>query len=256
MTFPRLPYGGRARPRKLGAGSSNTSIDNQPAVEVIHVSVEYPGSGRPALQHVDLTVNPGERVALIGPNGSGKSTLLKAIAGVLPISSGEIRVAGAPVGADRHRVAYLAQRGELDWQFPISVRQLALTGRYVHLGWLRRPAAADHRIVDEMLRKLRIDDLAERSLAELSGGQQQRAMLARALAQQADILLLDEPMNAVDVETRTIVTDLQRELRRAGKTFVVATHDLDHVEQDFDRIVFLQDGRQVDGPAEGHHHHH
>jgi manganese/zinc/iron transport system ATP- binding protein len=145
-------------------------------------------------------------------------------------------------------VAYLPQRTELDWRFPVNVHRLVLTGRYVHMGWLMRPAREDQRRVSLMLEQLGIEHLAERQIGELSGGQQQRALLARALAQDADLLLLDEPLNAVDAETRAVITHVLHELKRAGKTVLAATHDLGRLEADFDSALYLSEGREVPAP--------
>jgi manganese/zinc/iron transport system ATP- binding protein len=191
---------------------------------------------------VTLSVPQGSRVALVGANGAGKSTLIKAVAGLLPLAAGSIRVHGSPPGGCCHRVAYLAQRGDLDWRFPMTVRRLVLTGRYVHLGWFRRPEREDHAIVDRVLDLLQIDDLADRRIDELSGGQQQRTLLARAMAQEADMLLLDEPMNAVDAQTRQIVRDVLRTLSKAGKTIVAATHDTHEIQVEFDEVIHLSCG--------------
>jgi ABC-type Mn2+/Zn2+ transport system ATPase subunit len=213
-----------------------------PALECVDVSVRYPRSERPAIQHVTLSVPQGSRVALVGANGAGKSTLLKAAAGLLPVESGILRVHGSAPGGCCHRVAYLAQRGDLDWRFPMTVRRLVLTGRYVHLGWFRRPGREDYAVVDRMLGVLEIGDLAERRIGELSGGQQQRALLARAMAQEADMLLLDEPMNAVDAKTRQVVRGVLRTLSEAGKTIVAATHDTHEIQVEFDEVIHLSCG--------------
>jgi manganese/zinc/iron transport system ATP- binding protein len=239
MSQPFLPYNRR---------SFAEPIPNAPALEAVSVSAGYPNTDSPALRRVSLRVPLGARVALVGPNGAGKSTLLKAAAGLLPLDTGELRIYGRPVSACQHRVAYLAQRGEIDWRFPINVRRLVLTGRYVHLGWLKRPTARDHQLVEQVLARLKLSHLAERQISQLSGGQQQRALLARALAQEADLLLLDEPLNAVDAETRTIVTDLLAELQQQGKTAVVATHDLGRLETDFDGALYLSEGHEVAAP--------
>jgi manganese/zinc/iron transport system ATP- binding protein len=212
------------------------------ALECTDVSVRYPGADRPAVHHITLSIPQGSRVALVGANGAGKSTLLKAAAGLLPLSGGTIRVHGSPPGGCCHRVAYLAQRGDLDWRFPMTVRRLVLTGRYVHLGWFRRPTREDHKIVDRVLNLLEISDLADRRISELSGGQQQRALLARAIAQDADMLLLDEPMNAVDAKTRQVVREVLWKLSRQGKTIVAATHDTHEIKVDFDEVIHLSCG--------------
>jgi ABC-type Mn2+/Zn2+ transport system ATPase subunit len=213
-----------------------------PALQCVDVSVRYPRSDRPAVHDVTLSVPQGSRVALIGANGAGKSTLLKAAAGLLPLSSGTIRVHGSPPGGCCHRVAFLSQRGDLDWKFPMTVRRLVLTGRYVHLGWFKRPGQKDHEIVDRTLDLLQIRDLADRRIGELSGGQQQRTLLARAMAQEADMLLLDEPMNAVDAQTRQIVREVLRSLAKAGKTIVAATHDTHEIQMEFDEVIHLSCG--------------
>lgn len=216
------------------------------ALEARGLTVRYPGGGEAALLDFDLDVPVGTRVALVGPNGAGKSTLLRAAAGLLPVKSGELRIFGHAVGACRHQVAWLAQRSELNWDFPVSVERLVLGGRYVHLGWFRRPGKADCERVRTAMQWLRIEDLADRSVGSLSGGQQQRALLARALVHEADLLLLDEPLNAVDRETRAIVADVLDRLRAEGRTVMVATHDIDRVDTDFDLAVFLADGRKIE----------
>ena len=231
------------------------------AFEAAQACARYPGATALALQDISFCVQRGTRLALIGPNGSGKSTLLKATAGLLPLSHGSIRLFGVPVSAARHRVAYLPQRGELDWKFPISLRKLVLTGRYVYLGWFKRPQAGDWAAADRAIAQMGLTDLAERQISDLSGGQQQRALLARALAQNADLLLLDEPLNAIDAATRDIVAQALRDLRREGKTAIVATHDIDHLDTDFDGAIYLADGKQIKMEmdcfdARGLHHQH
>ncbi|MBK8023904.1 MAG: ABC transporter ATP-binding protein [Chloroflexi bacterium] len=239
MSHPPLPYS-RRHHQDLLTGA--------PALIVERLSVVYPGTKRLALRDVNLTVPVGARVALVGANGAGKSTLLKAVAKLLPIRSGEIYIYGNPPGACHHRVAYLPQRGEIDWRFPVTLRRLVLTGRYVHLGWFKRPSKQDRAIADEVIDQLGLSDLAERQIGQLSGGQQQRALLARALAQEADLLLLDEPLNAVDAETRAIIVAVLARLGELGKTVIAATHDLGRLETDFDGALYLANGREVAPP--------
>jgi manganese/zinc/iron transport system ATP- binding protein len=190
-----------------------------------------------------VQVARGARDALVGANGSGKSTLLKAIVGLVPLQSGSISVHGERLNANRAGLAYLPQIGELDWRFPIEVRRLVLTGRYVHLGWLRRPGSQDRALVDAALERLGLQSVAGRQIGQISGGQRQRALLARALVQEADTLLLDEPFNAVDAESRDIVLDVLDDLRASGKTVVLATHDLERMNVDPDQVHALVDGR-------------
>lgn len=237
MKNPALPYGHRRHA---------DAVPGAPALAARSVSAGYPGSPEPALREVSLRVPAGARIALVGPNGSGKSTLLKAVAGLLPVRSGEISVHGNPVGACHHRVAYLPQRGEIDWRFPISLRRLVTTGRYVHLGWLKRPRKHDREVVSEVIEDLGLSSLAERQIGQLSGGQQQRALLARALVQEGDLLLLDEPLNAVDAGTRGTISRVLSGLKRRGKTMVIATHDLASLASEFDGALYLREGREAD----------
>lgn len=240
MSVPRLPY---------SHGRHVDPVAGAPALLTDGLTVAYPGAPGPALRGVSLRIPCGTSTALVGPNGSGKSTLLKAVAGLLPVASGVVRVHGNPVGACHHRVAYLPQRGEIDWAFPISVERLVLTGRYVHLGWLRRPGRADRDVARAALDRLGLTPLAGRQIGKLSGGQQQRALLARALAQEADLLLLDEPFNAVDARTRETIYEAIGSLRGQGKTLVVATHDLSRLAGAFDATVRLHGGELVPPPA-------
>jgi len=239
MSDPWLPY---------SRGRHADPVACAPALLTESLCVTYPGANGPALRGVSVRVPCGTTTALVGPNGSGKSTLLKAVAGLLPVGSGFIRVHGNPVGACHHRVAYLPQRGEIDWGFPISVERMVLTGRYVHLGWLRWPGRADRDIARAALDRLGLTELAGQQIGKLSGGQQQRALLARALAQEADLLLLDEPFNAVDARTQETIYEAMRSLRSRGKTLVVATHDLSRSEGCFDATVLLQGGERVPSP--------
>jgi manganese/zinc/iron transport system ATP- binding protein len=234
MSDPRLAYCHRRHV---------APVSDAPAVEATDVSADYQGT--PALAGISLRVPVASIVALVGPNGAGKSSLLKAIAGLLPTRGGPLRIYGHPVGACHHRVAYLPQRSEIDWQFPLSVERLVLAGRYPHLGWLRGPQPEDRAIAGRMIARLGLESVARRQIGQLSGGQQQRALLARALAQDADLLLLDEPLSAVDVETRGAVGALLDELRSRGKSALVATHDIGGQEGVFDHALFLKDGRQA-----------
>lgn len=236
MKSPLFPYGGRRHTHAVGGA---------PALVAKAVSAGYPDATVLALRDVTLSVPVGARVALVGPNGSGKSTLLKAVAGLLPLRSGDISIYGNPVGACHHRVAYLPQRGEVDWRFPINVRKLVSTGRYVHLGWLGRLRREDREVVGEVMSRLGLEELAERQIGQLSGGQRQRALLARTLAQEGDLLLLDEPLNAVDAATRAEISDVLSELQIRGKTLVVATHDLASLASEFDGALYLREGRAV-----------
>ncbi|MFN0072343.1 MAG: metal ABC transporter ATP-binding protein [Chloroflexota bacterium] len=224
-------------------------VANAPAVRARDLTLRYSGTETAALSSLTHDIQVGARVALVGPNGSGKSTLIKAIAGLLPVAQGELGVFGWPAGTCRHRVAYLPQRPSIDWRFPVNVRRLVLAGRYVHLGWMRRPGAADHAHVDRVLNEVGLYPVRDRQIGELSGGQQQRALLARALVQGADLLLLDEPLNHVDAATSDEVNLVLDQLRNQGKTIVVSTHDPSEFEAGFDDMICLKDGVPV--PVEG-----
>ena len=236
MSVPLLPYGRRRH---------TDTVPGAPALLVRSVSAGYPGTDTLALREVSLRVPVASRVALVGPNGSGKSTLFKAVVGLLPVRSGEILVHGNTVGACHHRVVYLPQRGEIDWRFPISLRRLVITGRYAHIGWLGRPRREDREITARVIERLGLEELAERQIGQLSGGQQQRTLLARALAQEGDLLLLDEPLNAVDAQTRAAISGVLSELQERGKTMIIATHDLETLASEYDGVLYLRDGREV-----------
>jgi manganese/zinc/iron transport system ATP- binding protein len=213
-----------------------------PALWMQEVSAQYEKSQGLAIKNVSLSISRGSSVALVGPNGAGKSTLFKIASGLLKISSGQIQIFGQSLGACHHRVVYLPQRSGIDWEFPVSVLDLVLTGRYVYLGWLRSLEKNDYEKAWEALKELNIEDLADRQISQLSGGQKQRVLIARALVQDADLLLLDEPLNAVDAQTRQIVSRFLSHLKEQGKTTLVATHYFNQEEGIYDSAIYLKDG--------------
>ncbi len=216
-----------------------------PALWMKEVFAAY-DDGRFCLEGVNLSIPQGSSVALVGSNGAGKSSLFKVASNLLKISKGEIEVFGRPLGACHHRVVYLPQRAEIDWEFPISVEDFVLTGRYVYLGWFKAVGAIDKDKVASCLDTLGMKDCAHKQIGQLSGGQRQRVLIARAMAQEADLLLLDEPLSAVDVSTREIVRRVLDDLRREGKTVIVATHYFSQEEGLYDQAIFLKDGKVVD----------
>ena len=232
-----------------GRECSVPPVSGQAALEVEHVTFSYPDAACPALDDVSLRVSPGERVALIGPNGAGKTTLLKLVAGLEETPNGSIRIYGNPVRSCHHRVALVPQRSEVDWDFPVTVREVVMMGRYVHLGWLKRPRPADDEAVERALERMEIAHLAGRRVGGLSGGQQQRVMLARTLAHDADLLLLDEPLNHVDVPTQELMFHVLEALSAEGRAVVVSTHDLGILPIHFSRAVFLDGHVVADGPV-------
>ena len=225
--------------------------DQSFALSLTGISYRYSGAGDSALDDVSFSIRAGERVALMGPNGAGKSTLIKLIIGLVDSQGGTITVHGNPAGNCRHRVALVPQRSEVDWNFPVTVRQVVMMGRFVHLGWMKRPRAADSEAADDALRTMKITDLAGTHIGKLSGGQQQRVMLARALAHDADVLLLDEPLNHVDVATQELMFHVLEDLCvQKGKTAVISTHDIGILRDHFTRAVFLDRTIIADGPID------
>ncbi|HOQ97769.1 MAG TPA: metal ABC transporter ATP-binding protein [Anaerolineae bacterium] len=211
-------------------------------LELEHVAVAY--GAHLALSNVTLRVPRGARVAVVGPNGAGKSTLFKALAGLLPLQQGRVTIRGRLPGRRQTAIAYVPQRREIDWSFPVTVRDVVMMGRYGRLGWLRRPAAADHAAVARCLAEMGIAGLAGRPIGDLSGGQQQRVFLARALAQEPQILLMDEPFNGVDVATQEATLRLLDRLRGHDVTVLISTHDLALATAHADQVLLLN-GRVI-----------
>lgn len=201
-----------------------------------------------ALENVSLATSCGNRVALIGPNGAGKSTLLKAIAGLVPRDAGTILWRGTAVKKWSREFAYLPQREEVDWSFPITVRGLVEMGRYPQTGWWRKFSPADTAAVDRALESLVLNDLQHRQIRELSGGQQQRAFLARALAQEAHVLLLDEPFTGLDPNASQLLGDLLAELANEGRLVIASHHDLNTAPRLFDEALVLATKTVAFGP--------
>ncbi len=202
-----------------------------------------------ALENVSLATSCGNRVALIGPNGAGKSTLLKAIAGLVPRDSGAIRWRGTAVKKWSREFAYLPQREEVDWSFPITVRGLVEMGRYPQTGWWRKFSPEDTAAVDRALDSLALLDLQNRQIRELSGGQQQRTFLARALAQEAHVLLLDEPFTGLDRNASRLLGDLLAKLAHEGRLVIASHHDLNTVPYLFDEALVLATRPLAFGPV-------
>lgn len=208
-------------------------------LQVRDLAVSYNNNAAPALYDVSFSVPEGTRVAVVGPNGAGKSTLFKALVGLLPVQRGEILIHGVPFGAPQECIAYVPQREEVDWRFPVTVNDVVMMGRYRTLGWLKRPGAADREAVRRALAQMAITNLANRSIGELSGGQQQRVFLARALAQEPHILLMDEPFTGVDITTQETTLELLDTLQTQGVTLIVSTHDLNFATRRFERVLLL-----------------
>jgi manganese/zinc/iron transport system ATP- binding protein len=219
----------------------------RPPIEVHDLTVAY--QTRPVLWDVDLALPEGKLIAVVGPNGAGKTTLLKAVLDLVPISAGWVRVFGRPYREMREQVAYIPQRTTVDWDFPTSALDVVLMGTYGRLGWFRRPGAAQRQQAIESLARVGIPELAGRQISQLSGGQQQRVFLARALAQDARLYLMDEPFAAVDATTERAIVQLLRSLRDQGRTVVAVHHDLQTVPEYFDWVVLLNMRLVAAGPV-------
>jgi manganese/zinc/iron transport system ATP- binding protein len=219
-----------------------------PALEVRRLTASY--SSRPVLWDVDATIPAGTLAAIVGPNGAGKSTLLKAAVGLMGLDAGHVLIEGRPARDALDRVAYVPQRDEVDWDFPITVREVVEMGRYRSAGWIRRLKPADHRHVDEALARVRMTSFAARQIGELSGGQRQRVFIARALAQDAPVMMLDEPFSGVDVRTEASLLELLAEIRKAGRTVIVVHHDIGTVRSRFDWALLLNVRTIACGPVE------
>ena len=194
---------------------------------------------KPVLWGIDLQVPKGKLVGIVGPNGAGKSTLIKAAMGLVPLSSGWVKIFGKPYNENRRRVGYVPQRESVDWDFPVTVMDVVMMGRYGHVGWFKRPKKADKEIARDCLDKVKMLPFANRQISNLSGGQQQRVFLARALAQECDVYFMDEPFAGVDAATESAIITLLHELREKGKTLLVVHHDLPTARNYFDQLLLL-----------------
>jgi manganese/iron transport system ATP-binding protein len=217
-------------------GRANAHVENAPALELEGIDLRYDSAY--ALQDISFQIQKGQRVAVVGPNGAGKSTLFKVIAGVLESNTGVVKVFGHKPGG-HICIAYVPQRSQVDWDFPVSVTDVVMMGRVGMLGYLHNPGPRDYQYVRSCLRVVGIEDLAERQIGELSGGQQQRMFIARALAQEAEIMLMDEPLTGLDMASQEAIFAIMDELRRREVTVMVATHDLNLAAERFDRIMLL-----------------
>lgn len=217
------------------------------AVKVDDLTVAY--NYKPVLWDIDLTVPEGVLMAIVGPNGAGKSTLIKAILGIIKPIAGSISIFGEPYAKQRKKVAYVPQKGSVDWDFPTTAFDVVLMGTYGSLGWIKRPGAKEKKIALESMEKVGMLSYRNRQISQLSGGQQQRVFLARALAQNASIYFMDEPFQGVDATTEIAIINILKELRKAGKTVIVVHHDLQTVPEYFDWVTFLNVKKIATGPV-------
>ncbi|EWG11022.1 metal ABC transporter ATP-binding protein [Cytobacillus firmus] len=208
-----------------------------PAISIQDLHVSY--FGNEAVTGVSLSVNTGNLVGIIGPNGAGKSTFLKAMLNLIPKDKGAVKVLGKPITEVRKSIAYVPQRNDIDWDFPITVLDAVLIGTYPHLKLFRRPKKKDKEWAMECLQRVGMQEFSKRQIGELSGGQQQRVFLARALAQKADLFFLDEPFVGVDVSSEETIVNILKELCRQGKTVIVVHHDLSKANDYFNQLILL-----------------
>jgi manganese/zinc/iron transport system ATP- binding protein len=217
-----------------------------PALSVQYVSVAY--HEQPVLWDVSWTSPPAGLIAIVGPNGAGKSTLLKAVLGLVPRLSGEVRIFGQPLGPARRRVGYLPQRASVDWDFPATALQVAAMGRYPRAGWFRPLPRAEKARARDALAEVGMADFADRQIGQLSGGQQQRVFLARALALEADLYLMDEPFAGVDASTERAIVEVLQRLAQEGRTVIAVHHDLATAPQYFEHVLLLNVRTIAAGP--------
>ena len=230
----------------LGAHSDRV-LSAKTVLSVRAVTVSY--GGQPVLRSVSFDVPRGKLLGIVGPNGAGKSTLLKAMLGLIDLSGGSIHVYGRPVDQSRDKIAYVPQTEAVDWDFPVTVLDVVLMGRYGRMGLFGRPRAADRRAALDALRQVAMEEYLHRHIRQLSGGQQKRVFLARALCQEADILLLDEPFAGVDAATEQAIFQIMDRLTAEGKTLIVVNHDLSVLNR-FDLILLLNQQVVAFGPTE------
>jgi manganese/zinc/iron transport system ATP- binding protein len=217
------------------------------ALEITDMTVAY--QEQAVLWDVDLAVPAGVLMAIVGPNGAGKTTLIKAALGLVRAAAGKTLVYGKPYTEQRRLVGYVPQRGSVDWDFPTSVLDVVMMGRYGSLGWFRRPGKAEREQAMQALVKVNMQDFAERQISQLSGGQQQRVFLARALVQDAQVYIMDEPFVGVDAVTERAIIGILQDLRAAGKTVIVVHHDLQTVPEYFDWVTLLNVRKIASGPV-------
>lgn len=218
------------------------------SLSVNHLSVSYFGNN--VLKDISFTCTLGKLVGIIGPNGAGKSTMMKAILGLIPKDYGEVLIDGMPIDTVRKSIAYVPQRSNIDWDFPITVKDTVLLGTYPKLGLIKRPNKNDKKWAMDCLMKVGMEEYAHKQISELSGGQQQRVFLARALAQHAELFFLDEPFVGIDVASEKVIIHILKDLRDKGKTVFVVHHDLSKVEHYFDELILINKQLISAGPVQ------
>lgn len=227
-------------------------IMNNESIKVQNMTVAY--QANPVIWNINISIKEGKLTAILGPNGAGKSSLLNAMLNLIKPISGDIQFSIQNEWNEfqqvQKHIAYVPQNSSVDWDFPSTVLDVVVMGRYAHLGWLKRPKKSDYKIAEEKLNEVGMLPFKNRQISQLSGGQRQRVFLARALTQEAEIYLLDEPLAGVDIKTEKVIMSLLRDLVKQNKTVVVVHHDLQTVEEYFDEIIFLNHEIIEHGPVE------
>lgn len=222
-------------------------MNKELAIDAEDITIAY--HDKPVIWDVDFQVPPGIMMAIVGPNGAGKSTLLKGILGLIRLTAGQVNIFGKSYNDQRKLVGYVPQRTGVDWDFPTTVLDVVLMGTYGRLGWIKRPGKQEIYQATEALEKVGMREYSDRQISQLSGGQQQRVFLARALTQDAEIFLMDEPFQGVDAATERIIIAILKDLKNAGKTVVAVHHDLQTVTEYFDWVTLLNVRRIAGGPV-------
>ncbi len=222
-------------------------IDNNNLIIVNDLTVAY--KEKPVLWDIDVEIPKGVLLSVVGPNGAGKTTLIKSMLGLIKPAAGSVSFFGKNYKNIRKKIAYIPQRNSVDWDFPTTVIDVVLMGRYGHLGWFSRPGVTDYALAKKALEKVGMEDFFDRQINQLSGGQQQRVFLARALVQDAEIYFMDEPFVGVDIATEKAIVNLLKLLRSEGKTVIVVHHDLQTLKEYFDWVLLLNVRKIACGPV-------
>ena len=215
------------------------------AIETQDLTVAY--QGKIAIENINLKLKRASRTAIVGPNGAGKSTLIKAILSLEKRVTGQVSIEGDDSKKARQKIAYVPQKGDVNWDFPTTVLDVVIMGRYSHMGWFKRPSKEDKDIALNALKAMKMIKFKDRQISQLSGGQRQRVFLARAMAEEADIYIMDEPLQGIDIKTEALIMETIKNLQQKGKTFLIVHHNLSTVSDYFDHVIMLNQTVQASG---------
>lgn len=215
------------------------------AIETQDLTVAY--QGKIAIENINLKLKRASRTAIVGPNGAGKSTLIKAILSLEKRVTGQVSIEGDDSKKARQKIAYVPQKGDVNWDFPTTVLDVVIMGRYSHMGWFKRPSKEDKDIALNALKTMKMIKFKDRQISQLSGGQRQRVFLARAMAEEADIYIMDEPLQGIDIKTEALIMETIKNLQEKGKTFLIVHHNISTVPDYFDHVIMLNQTIQASG---------